>query len=71
MVYKDQAAFDSWEELGAEPCNHNTMVHVLASSKSATLVVDDPNEPDMKRIIQGMKTYLEGRARKSATLLSA
>lgn len=58
MVYRDSDARDSWDAYEAEPINHNTMIHVLAGPGGATLVVDNPNDPIAKQVIQGMRTFL-------------
>ena len=58
MVYQDAAARESWERIGADGSNSNTMIHVIALHDSVTLVVDDPNEARIRQVIQGMRTFL-------------
>jgi hypothetical protein len=55
MVYRDQAAFESWQRLGADPSNANTMVHLLAYERGElTAVVDDPVALDMRATLDEM-----------------
>lgn len=41
FVYQDEAALRSWDDLGLDPSNAHTMIHLLQSDESLTLVVDD------------------------------
>jgi hypothetical protein len=55
MVYRDQAAFESWQRLGADPANANTMVHLLAYEEGElTAVVDDPVALEMRALLEEM-----------------
>jgi hypothetical protein len=47
FVYRDTVAADGWDARGAIPELYNTMVHVLASAKTVTVVVDVKDEPMM------------------------
>jgi len=59
LAYRDRAAFDSWEQLGADPSNGNTMVHLLApGSGELTVVVDDPSAPQMKELLDAIRDAL-------------
>jgi hypothetical protein len=71
LIYQDAKTRDSDEEIDGEPAYLGKMIHVLADPGCATLVVNDPDEPVAKRVIQGMKAFLESNAQKSAALLSA
>jgi hypothetical protein len=53
FIYKDKEAFELWEGFGAQENNKNTMIHLLLSnnSKNITIVCDDPNLPEMKKIL--------------------
>ena len=62
FIYKDEKWRKAWDEQGGEPENLGTMIHVLASPGMATLVVDDPDEPVAKQVIQDMTEYLENEA---------
>jgi len=64
MIYRDQASRDSWDVDGATPSNLNTMVHVIkAKWDRVTVVVDDPNHPDIKKIVVGIRSVLAQHAR--------
>jgi len=49
MVYRDEAAYESWDILGADPSNDDTMIYVLLGEESTTFVVSDslPKTPAM------------------------
>lgn len=55
FVYRDQAALDIWDKLGASSTNRNTMVHLVPGSKYLTVVVDDPGDRVMDDLIRGMR----------------
>lgn len=59
FIYKDLAARDSWNKLGAEPENFSTMIHVLAGPGMATLVVGDPNDPVAREVITSLADFLQ------------
>jgi hypothetical protein len=58
FVYCDAAAAARWDELGAEPELANTMVHVLCSSKSITVVVDDPSNDQIAAFLSAIRIGL-------------
>ena len=60
FIYKDIAARNAWLKQGAENANLNSMIHVLAGSGGATLVVHNPNDPIAKKLIAGMRSVLRG-----------
>ena len=70
MVYKDEDARDAWTRLGGEPENLGTMIHVLASPGCATLVVDDPDDPITKKVIQGMDVFFKNKTSAISVLAS-
>jgi hypothetical protein len=41
FIYQDQAAKDSWDKLGADPSNTNTMIYILFGKDEVTFVVDE------------------------------
>jgi len=52
MVYRDRASLHSWETLGADEENRNTMVHLLAYTETQlTVVVDDLQATVMWRLL--------------------
>jgi hypothetical protein len=55
FVFKDLEAFNSWVLLGADPSNRNLMVQLIVGADSLTLVVDDPDDPDMQTIISHIR----------------
>lgn len=66
MLYKDVKARDSWEQLGADESNANTMIYVLVGPVQLTLVVDDAKTPEMSRIITAIRKTLLAEGRKRA-----
>lgn len=55
FVYRDEPAFHSWERLGADATNANQMVHLLASSRCLTIVVDDLQDMVSASIVHGLQ----------------
>lgn len=65
FVYRDRAAYESWDELGADPSNANTMVHVLGyEDYRVTIVVDDPANPMMARMLDSVRQAVLDRSRR-------
>jgi hypothetical protein len=68
MIYRDPDAFQSWEELGADESNRNTMVHVLLSKPSGTprqalvVVLDDASSVESVRILHALASVLQSTA---------
>jgi hypothetical protein len=60
FVFRDQGVAHEWEERGCEPDLENTMIHIKLSDNSMTLVVDDPSEPTMQRILGTIRDGLGG-----------
>ena len=59
MIYRDDAAFKSWEELEADPSNENTMIHLLSyRDGQVTVVVDDAAAAEMRGILETIRGYL-------------
>jgi hypothetical protein len=58
FVYRDEAAFDSWERLGADTTNANQMIHFLASTGRLTIVVDDLQDVVSASIVRGLRDRL-------------
>ena len=58
FVYKDEDAFASWEKLGADASNRNTMVHALASNDSVTVVLDEI-DAFAKSVLESVKESME------------
>jgi hypothetical protein len=63
MIYRDRAALNSWEELGADPSNENTMVHLLShKTGQVTVVVDDPMTDPMPSILETLEHSLRDQS---------
>lgn len=58
FVYRDPAAARSWEALGADPSNANSMIHLLLGHDRVTVVVDDPADPTMRRLLDSLHSAL-------------
>ena len=54
FVYRDEHAFQSWEQLGADPTNANQMIHLLADPGQFTIVVDDLKDVGSASIVRGL-----------------
>jgi hypothetical protein len=60
LVYRDEAAFQDWEALGATPSTEGTMVHVIAQEAAVTLVVDNTRDAMTAAVVdevRGLLTY--------------
>ncbi len=55
LVYKDADAWKSWERLGADRANGNTMIHLLSCEGELTLVVDDAHAAEMHALIATLR----------------
>lgn len=63
LVYRDQAAFDSWEQSGATSSNRDTMIHLLSSADGQlTAVVDDEDSPVYRGLLQAIGDTLVDRS---------
>lgn len=58
LIYRDRESLRSWENLGADPSNAGTMVHVVASQEGITLVVDDARSQMMRTVIEEVRRVL-------------
>jgi len=58
FVFRDMAVAREWDNRGADPSLENTMVHIILSDGYLTLVVDDPSEAIMKRILTAIQNGL-------------
>lgn len=59
IVYKDARSRQSWQALGADPSNANTMIYVIAEASRVTLVVDDPAHATCATIIREVRDLLD------------
>jgi hypothetical protein len=59
FVYQDIEALGSWERLGADPSNQNSMLHVIADKKELTMVVDDASAAAMKFIFERVMSFID------------
>jgi len=59
FIYQSVEALESWERLGADPSNLNSMLHVIADEKELTMVVDDASEASMKQILEEVKNFID------------
>jgi len=66
FVYRDQTACESWEELGADESNRDTMVHLLYT-RQLTVVVDDPAAPEISGMFDAIRGYLQDDIRRFPT----
>jgi len=51
FIFRDRHIAREWENRGCEPGLENTMIHLKLLDDSITLVVDDPSEKIMERIL--------------------
>jgi hypothetical protein len=58
LVYRDEAALQSWEALGATPSTEGTMVHIIAQEAAMTLVVDDASDVMTAKVINELRSLL-------------
>ena len=59
LVYKNEAAFRDWENLGATPSTEGTMVHVIAQETAVTLVVDDASDSMTATLVDEVRSLLK------------
>lgn len=59
LIFRDAQAADDWRCLGATSSNQNTMIHILISPFDLTVVVDDPRDAVMNRILTAVRSGLE------------
>ena len=59
MIYKDPIAREAWENQGGVCENLNKMIHLVAEWEKITIVVDDPNQAEVKQIIKGIKSIIQ------------
>jgi hypothetical protein len=63
MIYRDRAALNRWEELGADPSNENTMVHLLShKAGQVTVVVDNVEAREMQSILETIRRSLQDQS---------
>ncbi|MEX0718499.1 MAG: hypothetical protein WD066_18040 [Planctomycetaceae bacterium] len=58
LVYQDERTAKKWDELGAAPELHDTMVHVLFDPGYVNVVVDDPGSEGMSCLLDAMQNAL-------------
>jgi hypothetical protein len=58
LVYRDEAALQEWEALGATPSTEGTMVHFIAEKAAVTLVVDDTRDAMTAAVIDEIRSLL-------------
>lgn len=58
FVYRDEVARQQWEELGADPSNVNTMVHLLVSPSTLTVVVDNLDDAMIRETVAAIESAL-------------
>ena len=59
FAFRDREAAERWSHLGADPSNVNQMVHLLADVSSLTVVVDDQNHAEMKRVLSAVRNGMQ------------
>jgi hypothetical protein len=55
MVYRDLRAFRSWEALGADASNQNTMLHLLVADGALTIVADDLEHDPIAELVRDVR----------------
>jgi hypothetical protein len=58
LVYRNDAARNSWAADGATADNVNSMVHIIRGEQSITLVIDDPAKAEMSAMLLGVGEHL-------------
>ena len=56
MIYRDETARQSWDELGADETNRNSMVHFLLNGKELVMVLDDLQSEESRKIVDAVKS---------------
>jgi hypothetical protein len=59
FAYRDGEIAKEWNEKGADPALCNTMIHVLLSGRTVTLVVDDPDDPQIAEMLRAVQLEFE------------
>jgi hypothetical protein len=54
FIYRNLEIAKQWDELGAVPQLANTMIHIVKGNNALTVVTDDPNEMEMRAIIDAI-----------------
>lgn len=57
FVYRDGSADDAWDQDGAVPATHNTMIHLIADDSTLTVVVDE-RDAEMDGMIEAIEAAL-------------
>ena len=58
FAYRDSAIANEWNEKCADPAVCNTMIRVFLSGWTITLIVDDPDDPQIAEILRAMRSEL-------------
>ena len=58
FVYRDTQAADIWDAEGAIPPAMNSMIHLITEEGLVTVVVDDPQETAMRKIVAAISSSL-------------
>ena len=59
MIYRDENARKSWDELGADESNRNSMAHFLFTENHLMLVLDDTSSDESRNIISAVRSINE------------
>ena len=59
MIYRDEAARRSWDELGADESNRNSMVHFVLAGNELAMVLDDLQSAESRRIVSAVESINE------------
>lgn len=57
FVYRTMRDCESWEALGADPCNEGSMLHLLAEDDTLTVVSDDAGTPMVKELLGQAQSF--------------
>ncbi|HEX4792854.1 MAG TPA: hypothetical protein VH370_03625 [Humisphaera sp.] len=58
LITKTQQASDLWDKLGACEATNGTLIHLLASGKTLTVVIDDEPSEEMINIVREIRGSL-------------
>jgi hypothetical protein len=58
LLFRDEQARKSWEELGADPTNANSLIHLLSAHSKLTVVVDDARGEDVSPVLSAIRESL-------------